>query len=87
MPRKRVWSGSSNVSMLLASVRRMPGIHHCSPAIPPPSLRKVKLALSFSTRAAISCVVVIQTVPIIGNLTATSGANARNRAISAAGLR
>ena len=30
--RSRVWSGSSIVSMLLASVRTMPGIHHRSPA-------------------------------------------------------
>ena len=72
MLRSRVWSGSSIVSMLSASVRIIPGIHHRSPATAPPSWRSVKVALSLSTRDAISCVVVIHTLPTIGNRVATT---------------
>ena len=50
IPRSRVWSGSSIDSMLLATARMMPGIHHRSPATVPPSLRMVNVSLSFSTR-------------------------------------
>jgi hypothetical protein len=46
--------------MLLVNARNIFGIHHRSPATVPSSLRKVNARLSFSTREAISCVVVIQ---------------------------
>src|SRR5512134_455509 len=85
--RKRVWSGSSTVSMLLASDRRVGGIHHRSPAGPPPFLRSVNVWLSFRTRPAISCVVVIQTLPMIGNLIWTTGPDARSARRAAAGSR
>ena len=73
--------------MLLASVRRMPGIHQRNPAMLPSSRRNVKVASSFSTRSASSCVVVVHTDPTIGNRTSTTAPAARSRAISAAGLR
>ena len=52
--------------MLLASVCTSFGIHQRKPATSPPSLRKEKVALSFSTRAVASWVVVTQTLPTIG---------------------
>src|SRR5262249_46223217 len=73
--------------MLLVNARNMPGIHQRIPATAPSSLRKVNTRLSFSTREAISCVVVIQTRPIIGSLTSTTGPAARNLSIAAAGSR
>src|SRR5690349_3376560 len=73
--------------MWLASVRTIPGIHHCNPATPPMLLRIVKVSLSFSTRSAVSCVVVVQTFPTIGNRTLTTGPVDRSFSISAAGLR
>jgi hypothetical protein len=63
MPRNRVWSGPSIVSMFSATARTMPGIHQRSLAIAPPSRRRVNPSLSFRTRAASPCVVVIQTLP------------------------
>ena len=54
MLRRRVWSGSSIVSMLLATVPIIFGIHQGRPASTPPSLRSVNGALSFSTRAVAS---------------------------------
>jgi hypothetical protein len=53
------------------------GIHQGSPTTAPLSLRDVNSWLSFSTREAISCVVVIQIRPIIGSLTSTTGPAAR----------
>src|SRR5262245_23897986 len=54
MLRNLVWSGSSMVSMLLASARTVRGIHQRRPATPPPSLRRVNVPLSLRTRPAIS---------------------------------
>ena len=71
MPRKREWSGSSMLSMLTASVPIERGIHQRQPASVP-SLRMVKVALSFSTRLAMSLVVVIQVLPTMGKRTLTS---------------
>ena len=68
IPRSRVWSGSSMVSMLSATVRISPGIHHRNPATAP-FLRSVNVSLSLSTRLVASKVVVIQTLPTIGNFT------------------
>jgi hypothetical protein len=47
----------------------------------------VKASLSFNTRSAKSCVVVVQTFPIIGNCTSTTGPADLSLPISAAGLR
>ena len=47
----------------------------------------VKVSLSFRTRSAKSCVVVVQTFPTIGNCTSTTGPADRSFSISAAGLR
>jgi hypothetical protein len=74
------------VSMLTASVRIHPGIHQRSPATLP-SLRMVKVSLSFRTRPASSLVVVIQVLPMIGKRTSTRGPAARNRASPVAGSR
>src|SRR5262249_26097882 len=88
MLRSLVWSGSSVVSMLLASVRTMPGIHERSRATSPPSLRSVKVRLYFNIRSAASCVVVIQVLPMmIGKRTSTTGPNAGSRSSLAAGSR
>src|SRR6516225_4135985 len=65
----------------------MRGIHHCNPATPPTPVRMVKVSLSFKTRSAKSCVVVVQIFPIIGNCTSTTGPAERSFSISAAGLR
>ena len=54
MLRRRVWSGSSIVNMLLATVPITFGIHQGSPTSAPPSLRSVNSVPSFSTRAAAS---------------------------------
>src|SRR6516225_7153286 len=78
IPRNLVWSGSSTVSMFLVNTRNMLGIHQRSPAMAPSSFRKVNSWLSFRTREAISCVVVIQIRPIIGSLLSTTGPAARN---------
>src|SRR5262249_10394589 len=86
MLRRRVWSGSSMVSMLTASVRSHPGIHQRRPATLP-SLRIVKVSLSFKTRPASSLVVVIQVLPMIGKRTSTTGPAARSLASPAAGSR
>ena len=86
MLRRRVWSGSSMVSMLSAIARTMAGIHHRTPATPP-SLRSVNVSLSFKTRPAMSCVVVIQILPMIGNLVSTIGPSVRSRSMPAAGSR
>jgi tetratricopeptide (TPR) repeat protein len=59
----------------------------CAPATVPPALRKVKVSLSFATRPASSCVVVIHTLPMMGKRTGTTGPALRSRAIAAAGLR
>jgi hypothetical protein len=74
-------------SMLFASMRTVRGIHQRIPATLPPSLRMVKVSLSFSTRPANSCVVVIQTLPTIGNLTSTMGPRALSLSLPAAGSR
>src|SRR6266852_3694754 len=87
MLRKRVWSGSSVVSMLLASAAIEAGIHQRSPATAPPSWRSEKTAVSFRTRAVASWVVVTQTGPTIGNLVAMTGPDARSDAIVALGSR
>jgi hypothetical protein len=75
------------VSMLLASALTNAGIHHRSLATPPPSLRSVNVSLSFSTRAVDSYVVVIQTLPTIGNRVATTGPRARSLSMPPAGSR
>src|SRR5262245_38035355 len=75
------------VNMLLARTLRRRGIHQRSPATSPSSLRSVKVALSFSTRAASSQVVVTQTLPMMGNLVATTGPAARKFVTPAAGSR
>ena len=54
MLRSRVWSGSSIVSMLLATVPISFGIHQGNPAGAPPSLRSVNVVLFFNTRTAAS---------------------------------
>ena len=74
------------VSMLLASALTNAGIHHRSLATPPPSLRSVNVSLSFSTRAVDSYVVVIQTLPTIGNRVSTTAPQARSRSMLAAEL-
>src|SRR5262245_20360907 len=63
------------------------GIHQRIPATSPPSFRSVKVALSFSTRAAASWVVVTQTLPTIGNRVETTGPDARSAATVAPGSR
>src|SRR5262249_29960428 len=60
---------------------------HCKPATPPTPVRIVNVSLSFKTRSAKSCVVVVQIFPIIGNCTSTTGPAERSFSISAAGLR
>src|SRR6516225_4439280 len=65
--------------MLLASVRTIPGIHQRRPATLPSGLRKLKVALSLSTREAVSCVVAIQRRPMSGSLTSTTGPASRSR--------
>ena len=75
------------VSMLLASAPTKAGIHQRSPATPPPSLRSVNVSPSFRTRAVNSYVVVIQTLPTIGNRVSTTGPSALSRSMPAAGSR
>jgi hypothetical protein len=86
MLRRRVWSGSSMVSMLTASARIRAGIHQRRPATLP-SLRIVKVSLSLRTRLASSLVVVIQVLPMIGKRTSSTGPELLSRSIPAAGLR
>src|SRR5215510_15687170 len=86
MLRRRVWSGSSMVSMLTASARTQPGIHQRKPATLP-SLRIVNVSLSFRTRPAISLLVVIQVLPMMGKRTFTTDPAARSSASRWAGSR
>src|SRR6516225_2344097 len=65
--------------MLLASARIIPGIHQRRPATLPSGLRKLKVALSLSTRETISCVVAIHRRPTSGSLTSTTGPASRSR--------
>src|SRR6516165_5161221 len=65
----------------------MPGIHHWNPAMRPSSRRMVKVSVSFNTRSARSCVVVVQTFPTIGNRTSTTWPADLSLSISATGLR
>ena len=45
------------------------------------------VSLSFKTRSANSCVVTVQTVPMIGNFTSTTGPTDLNLSMVAVGLR
>src|SRR5262249_3704454 len=72
---------------VLANPRNMRGIHQRNPTTVPLSLRKVNTRPSLSTRDAVSCVVAIQTRPMIGNLTSTTGPAACSRLRSERGSR
>src|SRR5579871_113627 len=82
--RNLVWSGSSEVSMLLENTVMDLGIHQRRPATTP-FFRKGNACASLSTRAVASWVVVTQTSPTSGNLAGTTGPFIRNAATVAIG--
>src|SRR5215469_5883711 len=73
--------------MLLVNARNIFDINKRIAATVQSTLRNVNTRLSLSTQEAISCVVVIQTRPIMGSVTSTTGPAARNFSIAAAGSR
>jgi hypothetical protein len=82
--RRRVWSGSSIVNMLAASVQIQPGIHQRNSATSP-SLRIVNVTLSFRMQPASSLVVMVHAFPMIGKHTSTTGPADRSFASRLAG--